>query len=169
MAVLATPATSAELSYYFIQPEQLEVTEGKIPKDGTVPKEIRGLESSTARNLADHLFPYAVGDNGETFYIAMTDNNRLNLQQSIASNLRNLRIATQKTKGHMASGTFYLPKPDWSGMNAVKFRINQAPSNQETAKANYLKTKIAHYQRLQILEQQAQVGTVIKFKRHAWN
>ena len=151
LAVLATPATSAELSYYFIQPEQLEVTEGKIPKDGTVPKEIRGLESSTARNLADHLFPYAVGDNGETFYIAMTDNNRLNLQQSIASNLRNLRIATQKTKGHMASGTFYLPKPDWSGMNAVKFRINQAPSNQETAKANYLKTKIAHYQRLQNL------------------
>ena len=151
LATLLPLKAAEEPTYFFTQLSQLEVTKGKIPDDAQVPDRIRSLEWQTARSLGDNLFPYATGDNGETYYIAMRDNTRLNTRQSLASNLANLRIATQAPRGQIPSGTLYLPKPDWSGMTPVKFRIPQTPLQQETAKAHFLKTKIAHYQRLQNL------------------
>ena len=144
-------AGAPDTTYFFTQVSQLEITKGTIPTTGTIPEKVRSMDWQSRRSLADNLFPYAIADNGEPFYVAMQGNTRLNTRNSLASNFENLRIATLGTKGTTPSGTLYLPSTDWSRMKAVQFRVTATPLDQDSAKAHFLKTKIAHYQRLQNL------------------
>jgi hypothetical protein len=151
LTACALPAATENSAYYFVQLNQLEITEGELPSVKKPKEQASSFNSQNARNLGNNLFPYAIGDDNEIYFVAMEGNSRLNPRIPLARSILNLRIATSVHQGKTPSGILYLPRPDWSGMDAVKFRISTAPINQETAKAQYLKSKIAHFQRLRNL------------------
>ncbi len=151
LTACALPAATTKSTYYFAQLNQLEIIEGELPSLKKPHKRVSSFNNQEERNLGNNLFPYAIGDNNEIYYLTMEGNSRLRPQASLAQSLLHLRVATSIDQGETPSGILYIPRVDWSGMDAVKFRIPAAPINQEIAKADYLKSKIAHFRRLRNL------------------
>ncbi|MBT5378316.1 MAG: hypothetical protein HN675_14935 [Opitutae bacterium] len=151
LTTCALPAATQESTYYFTQLSQLEIVEGELPSLKQPHKQVRSFNNQKQRNLGNNLFPYIIGNNHEIYYLTMEGNSRLLTRGTLAQSLLNLRIATKTDPGKTPSGILYLPREDWSGMETVKFRIPAAPINQVKAKADYLKSKIAHFIRLRNL------------------
>ena len=151
LTVCAISAATQKSTYYFAQLSQLEIIEGKLPSVKQPQKRVSSFNNQKERNLGNNLFPYAIGDNKEIYYLTMEGNARLRPQTSLTQSLLNLRIATKIDQGRIPAGILYIPREDWSGMDAVRFRIPAVPINQVTAKADYLKSKIAHFMRLRNL------------------
>ena len=142
LIICGTLDADPKKTYFFSSLNKLEITNGSLPSEARIPRSVRSMNWQRARILGDCLFPYAIGDNGETFYVALEGRARFNANSAVSNALANLRIATAVPQGGIPSGTLYVPRMDWSGMDALKFRIPTAPLKQQTARANYLKAKV---------------------------
>lgn len=99
--------------------------------------------------------PYAVGSSGEEIYIDFSGTiqqdqwGRFNLWQiqSVTQLLDNAYIAIKTEQDLLSAGVVYLPKPDLSGMAAVKFTISKeaARSDSESAKRQFYTAMKNHY------------------------
>ena len=143
---------NGKVLYYSTTLDKIEPAEGSARPEATpVPETVRNKAWRNRRTLGDTLFPYATGDDGAVFYLAMEQRFRMDPRNPVANMLPNFRISAESDKPNPPSGTLYLPSTDWKGMDAYPFRLASVPVNQKQAKAHYLQIKIAHYQRLQNL------------------
>src|SRR5262249_42484797 len=87
------------------------------------------------------LEPYAVLDGpGEVF----VSRERLQPWQHERQPYRNAVLVVRAAKGSSISGRLFVPNADWSGMVALKFKLDSA-SQKSDSKQEFLKIKENHY------------------------
>jgi hypothetical protein len=145
---------SAE-SYYSLPLRQLEI-QGQWPDQ---QKPSSGKLNWRNRQYLKYMMPYAAGDKDEELYIDFTAGTlrnqmgQINLWQisSITQLLDGAYLAIKTDLDLPLAGTLYLPKPDLSGMAAVKFVLSKeaAGSDRESAKRLFYNAMERHYDFLQ--------------------
>jgi hypothetical protein len=83
VTVCAISAATQKSTYYFAQLNQLEIIEGELPSLKKPHKRVSSFNNQEERNLGNNLFPYAIGDNNEIYYLTMEGNARLRPQTSL--------------------------------------------------------------------------------------
>jgi hypothetical protein len=130
LLVLA-PAGRAEDAYYSLRLSGLTITAGELPRRDGLPLDARELRRSRA------LRPYVVLDApGEAFVI-----------NNDPVRPANWPLCVRAEGGTDVTGRLFLPKADWNGMVAVKFRIAASAAN-ASARDLFHAAKVAHYQTL---------------------
>ena len=149
-----SPLVAQENTLYYVTTlNKLQITQDglSLPQPAPIPENLHRLNSRIQNHLSDTKFPYAVGNEGVNFYIALDNRNRFRPRTSLANLLPRIRISAESQSSTPPSGTLYFPKEDWSTMVAYPFKFNTTPLRQKQAKVHHLQIKIAHYQRLQNL------------------
>lgn len=150
---LAILSAEDKIIYYTSTLDQIETTAPNkdLPSSTTTTDKLVKINRLVRNQLGDTMFPYAVGKNGEVFYLSMDGQSRFLPNLGISNLLKRIRIATSGKGDQPPSGTLYLPNKDWSKMEGYPFQLSTVPVRQKEAKAHYLQIKISHYQRLQNL------------------
>lgn len=146
--VLALPAAaSAGDMYYYLRLSDLQM-ESALPVMPTKTPHEHGASWTWSRSLQRFAYPYAVADGAEVYVIAEglrpASLGSSNVQQRFAA----ARLALRSAEGRTPRGRLYLPKPDWSGMVAADFALDEANADQAEARRQFYRAKEWHYQRL---------------------
>ncbi|MBN2580901.1 MAG: hypothetical protein JXB10_18085 [Pirellulales bacterium] len=137
-AAVCTARVTAEEAYYVVPLEKLELTEGSLPK-GEVDQNWRNWQRRQS------MYPYAVLDGEGEVYAE--DNDSFYTPFSRRRSERDFRknqIAVRTPSVREVTGRLFLPKHDWSGYAALKFKIPASAADPE-AKKEFLLLKIEHY------------------------
>lgn len=146
----STVLAQSQERYYYLPLRQLDI-QGQWPnRDQASP----GQFNWQNRQYLKYYMPYSVADNGEEIYIDFNIQRsgrfgRFDLWQieSVTQLLDSAHIAIKTARDLPLAGTLYFPKPDLSGMTAVKFTVSKetAAAEQETAKEKFYAAVNKHY------------------------
>lgn len=141
-AALPSTAPAADNdAFYCVALSRLELIDGSLPK---------AAENPDWRN-------YYLWDESLQAYVVLDGEGEAYLRYETSTPWRSMRrgqaeaepdhLAVRGPQGRDVTGTLYLPKGDWSGMTAVKFRLPASAAEPE-AKNRFLRIKADHYSRL---------------------
>ncbi|MDB6109673.1 MAG: hypothetical protein JWR69_1423 [Pedosphaera sp.] len=138
LVLLGTQAVLAEDVYYHVRFGDLTFTEGALPKETSSSWESRQWRTAEAMQ------PYAVLDGAGEVFLAGEAADRWTppvqvYQQGI--------LAIRAPKDKEVTGRLFVPKPDFSGMTALTFKIPLTAGKPEAGK-EFLKAKETHYRKL---------------------
>ena len=136
IALLAQPGFTEE-SYYHVPITSLTLVEGTLPAR---PE----LSNSRRWQSVPAFQPYAILDSAGEVYIGGESLRPWNLPNSL---YENAIIAIRAEKGKDVTGRLFVPKADFSGMAALKFKV-AAENAKAESRVEFLKAKENHYRRL---------------------
>jgi len=148
-ACLIFPNVFAQTHYYYLPLRQLQI-DGSWPDSQQVSKVLDWRQ----KQYLKYYMPYAVCDNGEEVYIDTRQTipqdrwNRFNLWQiESTTQLLNGSYAAIKTEAQTPpTGVLYMPKPDLSGMTAVRFKLPSVIDNDGTSERQFYTVMRNHYE-----------------------
>ena len=140
-------------SHYYSVPLRLLDIQGQWPdQEQSGPQQLKWSN----RQYLKYYMPYAVGDSGEEMYIDIIGQAMLGERQerfslwriqSVTQLLDSAHLVVKTEQDSLPAGIVYLPKPDLSGMAAVKFTIPKGTEggNPESAKHQFYTAMKDHY------------------------
>jgi len=133
---LAASARAEDDAFFRIDVQDLELTEGKLPDfdRGDVPWRIWWL-------LRESMEPYAVLDNEGEVYVS-AEVARVSRRGPLPD-----YVAVRAAEGQVVTGRLFWPKPDLSGMVAVRFEIPAADADSDD-RDDFYGAKLRHYNKL---------------------
>lgn len=137
---IATDATAAD-TYYNVPLANLDLVEGDLPTFDSTP-------NWRVRGRAGAMTPRVVLDGeGEAYVLTEDESPEVEAPSFPRDALNRSTIFACAREGKDISGSLYLPKEDWDGMNVVRFTI---PAGRASAEAHdtFHQARLAHYQRL---------------------
>ena len=137
LIVLSAEAALADETFYHLPITALTFVEGTLPAHPN-PSDSRRWQTVPAFQ------PYAVLDGPGEVFIGGEGLQLWNLRNNLYGNVT---IAIRAEKGKDVAGRLFVPKPDFSGMTALKFRVAAQDAKPES-RAEFLKAKENHYRRL---------------------
>ena len=131
-------AVWADDAYYQVRLDDLKITDGKRPQTPS-------NDDWRQRELAWCMLPYAVIEGDGEVFVHCVDSNRFGpwSMPELQGDREAILVRTKDARD--VAGTLYYPKPDWSGMAAVKFTIPAAAAKADNV-GPFLKAKEAHYE-----------------------
>ena len=143
--LVVAAAVDAEDIYYRVPIDDLKITEGSRPKPPS-------NSDWRLRERAWAMLPYAVLDGAGEVYVGTTNPTRSGpgampvLPWSMPELMGNA-VFIRTTQAGDVTGRLFYPKPDWSGMVAVKFAIPATAATTDGHEPFY-RAKEAHYSQL---------------------
>ncbi len=153
VAFLIHPALAGDV-YTSQNLAELTFTDQPLPEVTEPDDAVNVLNRNRQQVKEAFLRPYAVVDGGAEVYVVALDRtpHPWLIRRSMASNIAATRIALRAATGDAIRGTLYVPKADWSGMQAYPFRISQPSEDQQGARADFFEAKAHYYRSLQTME-----------------
>ncbi len=137
---------------YHAQPlSELTFTGQALPKDSALPAAVSDLRHDLRQEKEMFMQPYAVVDGTAEVYLRAPERSRgpWLVRRSLADNVASTRLVVRAQQAGTLRGTLFLPKADWSGMQAHPFEIRQKPGNQQKGRTEFLEAKEHTYRNLQ--------------------
>ncbi len=153
MAILMHPAVAGDV-YRSLDLNELTFTDPPLPDMTERDEAASALNRNRQQVMEAFLRPYVVAEGATEIYVVALNRtmNSWAVRRSLASNMASARIAVCSDNGDALTGTVYLPKPDWSGMQGYPIQIEKATQDQALARSEFFEAKEHYYSSLQRME-----------------
>ncbi len=146
LGLMVNPASAKDI-YYALALKDLVFPDRALPTTSETDDAVSGLRQSIRRTKEAFIQPYAVvkGKAEVYFWAPGRTGHPWFIRRSMANNIDATRILLRAPEAQIVAGTLYLPKADWSGMEAYAFEVPHASANQQEAQREFFEAKGHHY------------------------
>jgi hypothetical protein len=152
-------------NYYQFKIDELKIISGKLPDYSKRPNRSK-MDWRNRRMLIDYMQPYAVGKKGEEIYLILENKkstDKIWTPYNVGGQFySNLLVVVHSNSKSLTTGSLYLPRPDLSGMDHIRFQFPvqeraKRTSNEKEKHINrlhqdFVKAKRNYYKRLMRME-----------------
>jgi hypothetical protein len=152
LGFIINPALSKDI-YYALALKELTFPDRALPTPSETHDAVNDLRYNIRQTKEAFIQPYAIVDREAEVYLRAPERRAHPwfIRRSMASNIDSTRILLRASEPQGITGTLYLPKADWSGMQAYAFEVPRSVSDHTEARREFLEAK-GHYYRT-LLEQ----------------
>jgi hypothetical protein len=142
---------AAEDVYYSLALSELTWTDRPLPEVSVPDEAVADLRHDLRQEKETFMQPYVATDGDAEIYLrAMEGNgNPWSVRSSLAANVANTRMVIRASGDKTVRGTLFLPKADWSGMQAYSFQTGKSADDQRDARADFLAARETTYRNWQ--------------------
>ncbi|MCB2155950.1 hypothetical protein KQI84_13795 [bacterium] len=135
---------TAEVVYYYISLDKLTITEGALPVTDTG---VEDMSWQRQRAIGSEMHPYVAMEAEDADAWLSYGTGQMWLPRR-PMHPETAFLAVRASGEPPLVGTLFCPKADWSGMQAIRFKITEPPTDSAANREDVLEAKLDHYRRL---------------------